>query len=92
MSIFNGQSLLTIELDTSYDISAATSAKILYKKPDGTTGEFVGVVSDTTKVSYTVDVGDIDQDGTWVMQALVVIGGLSGYGNKAFVTVESSLG
>lgn len=91
MAIFNGQSLLTIELDTSYDISAATEAKILYQKPDGTTGEFVGVVSDTTKVSYTVDTGDIDQVGTWHMQAYVEIGGLIGYGAKTYVTVESVL-
>ena len=91
MAIFNGQSLLTIELDTSYDISAATSAKILFQKPDGTTGEFIAVVSDTTKVSYTVDESDIDQAGTWIMQAYVEIGGLKGYGGKAYITVEGNL-
>lgn len=91
MAIHKGQSLLTIELDTGYDISSATSAKILYQKPDGTTGEFVGSVSDTTKISYSVADGDLDQSGTWIMQAYVEISSRKGYGAKAYVTLESNL-
>lgn len=91
MAIFQGQSLLTIELETSYDISSATTAKILFQKPDGTTGEFEGVVSDTTKVAYTTETGDLDQAGTWHMQAYVEIDGLKGYGAITYVTVESNL-
>jgi hypothetical protein len=91
MGIFKDQSLLTIELETNYDISAATEAKILYTKPDGTNGEFVGGVSSTTKVSYTVEAGDLDQAGTWIMQAYVLIGGKIGYGGKVYVSVEPNL-
>ena len=91
MAIFKDQGLLTIELDTGYDITSATSAKILYQKPDGTTGEFVGAASDTTKISYSLVDGDIDQAGTWIFQSFVTIGGRNGYGGKAYVAVQGNL-
>ena len=91
MAIFKDQSLLTIELDTSYDISAATTVKILYQDPAKATGEWEGVVSDTTKVSYTLEDGDLDTAGTWILQAYVEIGGKKGYGGKVYLPVETNL-
>lgn len=91
MAIFENQSLLNIVLSTGYDISAASVAKILYKKPDGTEGEWEGVVSDTTKISYDVQDGDLDQVGTWTIQSYVEIDSKKGYGAYAYMTITSNL-
>ncbi len=91
MAIFENQSLLNILLDTSYDISSATSAKILYKKPSGTEGEWIGAVSDTTKILYDVQDGDLDEVGTWTLQSYVEIGGEKGYGAYTYMNVTANL-
>lgn len=92
MSVFKTQSLLSIKLDTwdkqedtksallAY-LAAASEKKILYTKPDGTNGEWNAVLEDT-KLVYNVADGDIDQDGTWELQAYIKVGGLKGYGDK----------
>lgn len=91
MPVFKDQYLLTIELDTGYDISAATSVKILYQKPGGTKGEWVGSVSDTTKITYSVQEGDLDTAGTWILQAYAVVGSKVGYGAYAYMDVDPNL-
>jgi len=91
MPIYKNQGLLTIELDTLYDLASASSTKILYQKPDGTTGEWASAVSDTTKVSVSLDNDSLDQSGTWIFQAYAVEGGRNAYGQKAYVTVEPNL-
>ena len=52
------------DLDTTVDLSAATTLEIQYKKPDGTTGAWAGAQQDTTKIRYTILTGDWDQAGT----------------------------
>lgn len=91
MPIFKNQGLLTIELDTLYDLTSATSTKILYQKPDGTKGEWEAAVSDTTKVSVSLDDDSLDQAGTWIFQAYAVEDSRTAYGQKAYVTVEPNL-
>lgn len=91
MPIYKNQGLLTIELDTSYDLTTATSTKILYQRPDGTLGEWEAAVSETTKLSVSLVNGSLDQVGTWIFQAFATVGGRNGYGQKAFVTVDSNL-
>ena len=91
MAIHVNQSLLTIKLDTVFDISAATSLKILYKKPDETTGEWIGYLSGTTLVAYDVLDGDLDQAGTWQLQSYVVVGGDKGYGEVVYWTIDENL-
>lgn len=80
-NVFKGQSYLDIYLDTKIDISGASEVRVLYEKPDGTSGNWVAVVDDTTKVKYAVQPGDIDQDGTWKFQAYALIAGRVALGN-----------
>ena len=91
MAIFKNQGLLTIELDTLYDLSNTTSTKILYQKPDGTTGEWSAATSETTKVTVSLEDDYLDQAGTWIFQAYAVEGGRTAYGQKAYVTIEPNL-
>jgi hypothetical protein len=84
-NVYKGQSLLTIKLETGLDISSASVKKINYKKPNGTIGSWVATVDGTTKLSYNVNQGDINQSGKWKMQAFVTIGGKDGYGDSVEV-------
>lgn len=77
--IFETQSLLTINLETNFDISLATVTKILYKKPNGVKGSWTAAVSGNNLI-YNLTNGEIDQPGLWRFQSYVEIGGLKAYG------------
>lgn len=90
MSLFKDQALLKIKLDTGYDLSTATVKKILYKKPDGTKGNWtanhVG-----TELEYQVEAGDIDQTGDWILQSYIEVSGLPGFGELVKMTISQTL-
>lgn len=73
--IYVGDIGTEILLDTGVNITTATVHNIKYKKPDGTTGTWTGTVKDFTKISYTVQAADLDQAGTYTLQAYVVMVG-----------------
>lgn len=91
MNVFIGQTLLTICLDTGYDLTPASEVKILYVKPSGEKGDFTAAVSDTTKILYNVEAGDIDVSGVWTLQAYAEIGGKIGLGTKTSLRVKRSI-
>lgn len=78
--IFKTQSLLTLKLDTGTNVTSATVKQILFKKPDGTTGQWNATLEGTTVLTYAVGNNDLDQDGYWEFQAYVEIGSLKGFG------------
>lgn len=81
MSIFQNQGLLTLKLDTGQDVSACTVKRILYKKPDGSSGYWAAdSIESNTILVYNVANADLDQAGVWTFQAFVTIGGKNGYG------------
>ncbi len=83
MSVFKIQSLLSITLETNYNaLASASVTRILYKKPNGTTGYWTATVSGT-KLIYNVQNGDIDINGTWKFQSYIEAGGLKGFGSVA---------
>jgi len=79
-----------IALDTSIDISTASTAEIKYKKPSGATGTWVGSASDT-EVQYTTISGDINEVGIWSLQAHVVLAAWNGYSSIVDVTVGEQI-
>lgn len=78
MAIYKNQSLLTLRLNAGIDVSGASEAKILYRKPTGVTGEWTATVS-TTYVVYDVQTADLDVAGKWSIQSKVTISGEVGY-------------
>ena len=60
-------------LKTSLVLSGYEDFLIKYKKPDGTTGEFIAAISseDTKWLEVTLDVNDLDQAGEWTLQACI---------------------
>ena len=91
MPIYESQTLFSVILDTTVDITGASSATIKYEKPDGTKGVWEGSIYDTTKVKYDIEEGDLDDVGIWKVQAVVVLGGLTGYGTIRPMQVDSKL-
>jgi len=73
MSLHKGDIGTVIQYDTLEDISDGTVFKLKYTKPDGTTtGEWTGSLSGTRIVQYTTaSASDLDQAGTWQLQAYV---------------------
>ena len=65
--VFKGQKLLRINLDTDTALTSGSGFKIIYKKPDSTTGSWDAQV-DGTKVYVDCDDGKIDQAGVWEFQ------------------------
>lgn len=81
--LFNGDSMLQLKLDTGISLAGATSMKILWKDPNGLSGEWIVSSIDGTKLVYNVLTTDITVPGKWSMQAYVELGGLIGYGQIA---------
>ena len=72
MSLHTGDIGTVIQYDTLEDISDGTVFKLKYTKPDDTTGEWTGSLLGTRIVQYTTaDADDLDQAGTWELQAYV---------------------
>lgn len=70
-----------ILVDTCSDITTATLVRLDVTKPDGTEVQWVGSVSDTTKILYIVSAGDFDQAGEYRLQSYVEIPGWQGHGD-----------
>jgi hypothetical protein len=71
--IFKGQSALRITLKTFTDLEGIEKAVIIYKKPNGKTGEFSAAVTDPQEgiISHECIEGEIDISGWWVFWAFV---------------------
>ena len=71
--IRDDQDALTITLDTCIDLtSGVTSVAIAWRDPIEDTGEWVGTIVDTTKITYTLAVGSyLAPKGTWAFKSVV---------------------
>lgn len=90
MSIYKGQSLVKIILETGQSLSAATLTEILYKKPDGAKGSWTATVNGTA-LEYNVQAGDLDQEGIWSLQSKIVIAGRTGLGKTTQLKIDPSI-
>ena len=81
MAVFKNQSLLIIKIQTNYVLTGAEVKRILYKKPDNTTGFWEASIEGTTILTRQMTNGDIDQAGAWTFQAYAEIGGLKTFGD-----------
>ena len=87
---FIGAGLPTIRLDTDLDLSSATVKRILYEKPDGTTGYWTATADDTY-LTYNLANGDIDQRGQWKFQTYIEVSGEKAYGRITRIDFKSPL-
>lgn len=83
--------VIRVEPSDDTDLSGASSAEIRYKKPSGATGAWTAsIVSDG--VQYTTTTGDIDEAGTWYLQAYVDLGSWVGSSTIQSTKIGGNLG
>jgi hypothetical protein len=86
MSVYVGQDLLTITMETGYDLSTATVKEVHYTKPDGTYGTWnTNITYSGTAMIYDVQDADIDQEGKWYFQPYIEVSGQAAWGKKASI-------
>ena len=83
----------TIQLLTGIDLSAYATKRVLYKKPDGSTGYWsAGINSaDSTIMEITLGSSDLDTNGTWRLQAYVSQGNEQLHGRQVDINVLSPI-
>jgi len=92
--IFEGAVGQKIILDVDVDISAATTRRIKYRRPDGTLSYWTATEETTTSISYTtVAATDIPKgsDGIWKLQAYVVTPAWTNHGEVDRLLVKETL-
>ena len=72
-----------IMLDVCEDIAAATVRELHVQKPDGVEVIWPGALEGTTKISYVVQAGDLDQAGWYRVQGYVEMPGWRGHADTA---------
>ena len=92
MSVFTGAIGQVIVLDVGVNISAATTKRIKYEKPDGTTGYWTAAEESSTSISYTTTAAsDLNIKGTWKLQAYVVTSSWAKHGEIGRLVVKDPL-
>lgn len=81
-----------LKLDAGENISAATAQNIAVRKPDNTEESWDALVVDSNYVQHVTEAGDLDQAGTYRVQAVVTVGGIERKGNTARFTVYKMYG
>ena len=82
-------------VNTTVDLTLATTHNLIVYKPDGTTATWTGTDTATTKITYTTtttgsggsQTWDLDQAGVWSLQAYVVLPSGTWYGETVQFTV-----
>ena len=71
--IYVNQTDLTISLTTNKDLTGATSLKIVYKSPQGVSGEWNAVMQDAPSgiIKYDI-VAPLSEPGVWRIWAKVI--------------------
>jgi hypothetical protein len=91
--IYKTQDYLRIKLSLLHNLSNASSAKIKYKKPDGTTGEWTAIIEDKKKgvIYYDLPQGSpLTDAGAWTLWAYVAFSdGRVAAGEPVSITIYS---
>lgn len=73
METFVGDTIKVV-LKTNIDLSGYIDLRMRFRRPDGTTGEWIATVSGTnnTWMEYTTVYADLNLPGIWAIEALAV--------------------
>jgi hypothetical protein len=81
MEVFVGNTVNFV-LKTGVDLTGYTDIRMRFRRADGTTGEWIPSVHtiEDTWMEYTTLISDLDQSGTWAIQAYAAAAGVSLHG------------
>jgi hypothetical protein len=89
-NLFVGDNGTEIVMECGVDVSSATVRQIKARKPDFTLATWSASAGDTaTQIKYFTDADDLDQAGTWTLQAAIDMPGWSGLGETVALTVKA---
>jgi hypothetical protein len=71
--VYKGQSALRLTVKTFTDLADILTAVIRFRKPDGSTGEFLAGIADAARgiIFHECIEGEINASGWWVFWAFV---------------------
>lgn len=78
-----------IRIDCVNDISAASNPKILYEKPDGTSGSWIATIVNVRYLEYQTVEEDLDQEGLWLFHSSVTFGSNEKVGNLTSIRIHA---
>lgn len=80
---------LILTLDTGVDITDSDVSLLMkVRKPDGEEVEWTATVLSTSKLKYITQNGDLGQSGSYLIQAVVMIGSQIYYGETTSFQVS----
>lgn len=92
MSLFKNQTLIDLTLNTGIEITGYSAIAIKYEKPSGVTGQWTAQANGINSIKYPIaDENDLDESGEWKFQAVVTIGGRTGYGEIVRINVREPI-
>lgn len=91
MSAHQGDVGTLLKIDTQTDLSEMTTLRILFKRPDQTTGSWTAFLVEPTIMGYVFVSGDLNQIGIWSVQPFAESTDKVGYGEVVNFTVEKNL-
>jgi hypothetical protein len=68
-------------------LAAASDRKLFAKKPSGVTVEWAAQISGADALTYTTQAGDLDEHGTWLIQAYIASPAWTGKGDTVAMRV-----
>jgi len=86
--IYTGATGVEIVVDMGEDMTGATGTVLQVRMPDGTEARWQASVSGTRSLRYVTQPGDLDQDGRYLIQPHLAIGGFSGPGEPFTLAVH----
>lgn len=79
-----------VSLNTGTVITGASAVSIEVRKPSGLVETWAGVIgSDTYSVEHTIAAGNLTEAGIYILQAKVVIGSGTWYGDSVSYEVKN---
>ncbi len=88
MKIYKDNYGFDIVIDCGTNLTGATNLKIHAKAPSGATKIWAATLNGTTAMQYTVQSGDIDEAGEWILQPAATIGSWNGRGSSVLLVVH----
>jgi len=86
--VYVGRIGIEFRVDCVINIASATSTKLAIKKPSGVIVEWVGSIYSGTYISYETIADDLDEAGTYRLQALVTLDGNEMYGETTKFDID----
>ena len=78
-----------IRIDCVNSLIGAANPKILYQKPDGTTGSWTAEIVNDRYLEYQTIDEDIELEGLWLLHSSVTFGGKEKVGNLTSVRIHA---